>query len=303
MNRMRNSILYLVVHLAIFFNIDRLDVAGKDPLNLEKAVFVLCVIAVVMILSFQWLKILRPPMLILLWTAAYFVTKLILITRRPLIGGVYTYLSFMELGLLLIAVMLARNVALNVEDFNQALENFAFASIFKIKRLPEAQREIEAEMYRSRRFRRPLSIVVLDQESRGGRPKFNKLVQDAQRALMEHYVSAMIVKGLSAQLRQTDILLAHDKKGRLIIVSPDTDNGGAEAFIGRLRAATQNDAFSVNFGAATLPNQALTFEQLLECAVTDLERREDSPTSMDVLEQAAHPTEDVSENVGGLTKR
>ncbi len=302
MNRLRNSILYLVFHLAIFFNIDRLDLAGQDPLNLEKAVFVLTVLVVAMILSIQWLKTLRPSMLLLLSTGAYFVAKLILISRRPLIGGIYTYLSFMELGLFLIAVMLARTVALNVEAFNEALENFAFASIFKIKRVQEAQRDIEAEMYRSRRFRRPLSIIVLDQQSRGGKPKFNKLVQDAQRALMKHYVSAMIVKELSAQLRQTDILLAHDKKGRLIILSPDTDNGGAEAFIGRLRTATQDAAFSVKFGAATLPNQALTFEQLLECAETDLQRRVDGLPSMELLEKPAAPTEEVSESVGALKK-
>jgi len=274
MHRLRNSILGLLIHLTILFNIERFDFDGTNVINLETALYALTVIAIILILSIKWFRSLSQPVLLALWSAAYVALKLILIGRRPLLGDMYTYLSFTELGLLLIGVLLAQRIALNIEEFEQALKNFAFANISKVRRVNEAQDEIQAEIYRSRRFQRPLSLVVLEQDANKVQANINKIVQDAQRSLMEHYISVMMARELSAQLRQTDILLEHDKKGRLIIVSPDTDRTGIEAFISRLKSLSRTGLFSVNFGVATFPIHALTFDQLLEHAEGNLQQQQ-----------------------------
>jgi hypothetical protein len=279
MRRLRDSMLMLLIHLTIVFNIERLDLDVTNVINLETAVYGLTIIAVILTLSIKSLKSLQQPVLLLLWAGAYFAMKLMLLSQRPLLGDIYTYLSFTELGLFLIAVFLAQKLALNIEEFEQALKNFAFARLSKIKRVQEAQGEIQAEIYRSRRFQRPLSLIVLEQDGSTAQANINKVVQDAQRSLMEHYVSVMIARELSAQLRQTDILLEHDKKGRLVIVSPDTDNTGTEAFVNRLNSLNRSGLFSVNFGAATFPNHALTFEQLLEHAEMNLQQEIDGRIS------------------------
>jgi hypothetical protein len=281
MRRLRDSILGLLIHLTILFNIERFDFDGTNVINLETALYVLAVVAIIMILSIKWFRTVQTPLLLAIWSVAYVAMKLILIERRPLLGDIYTYLSFTELGLLLIGVLLAQRVALNIEEFEQALKNFAFANISKVRRVQEAQEEIRAEIYRSRRFQRPLSLVVLEQDANKVQANINKIVQDAQRSLMEHYISVMMARELSAQLRQTDILLEHDKKGRLIIVSPDTDHGGIEAFISRLKSLSRSGLFSVNFGTATFPMHALTFDQLLEHAEGDLQQQMESRVSVE----------------------
>lgn|GEM_PF-1513604 len=281
MRRLQGSILYLLIHLTILFNIERLDFDGKNVINLETAVYGLTIIAVIMILSIQGLRILPQPILISFWAFVYFTVKLILLSKRPLLGDFYTYVTFTELGLFLIAVFLAQRLALSIEEFEQSAKKFAFASASTIKRLQEAQEEIQAEIYRSRRFHRSLSVLVLEKESSKLPTGIGEAIQDAERSLMEHYISAMMIREISAQLRQTDILLEHDKKDRLIIVSPDTDDAGAKAFIHRLRSLVQSELFSINFGAATFPDHALTFEQLLEHAELNLQQQLDSRISVD----------------------
>lgn len=281
MRRLRDSILGLLIHLTILFNIERVDLDAPDVINLDTAVYALTLLAIIMVFTIKGLRTLSQPLSMGLWSAAYIFTKLVLVSHRPLWGGIFTYLSLTELGLFLIAVFLAQKVALHIGEFEQAVKNFAFASNSKIKRVDEAQGDIQAEIYRSRRFQRPLSLIVLEQDNSKVQTNINKVVQDAQRTLMEQYMSAMMARELSVQLRQTDILLEHEKTGRLVIVSPDTDDNGIEAFIHRLRSLNRNGTFFINFGAATFPNHALTFEELLERAEMNLKQQAESPISLD----------------------
>jgi GGDEF domain-containing protein len=281
MRRLLGSILYLLIHLTILFNIERLDLDGRNTIDLATPLYALTLLAIILTLSIKGLRTLPRPFLITLWTAVYFVMKLVLVSQRPLVGGIYTYLSFTELGLMLIAVFLTQKLALNIEEFEEAAKIFAFANVSKIKRVEEAQEEIQTEIYRSRRFQRPLSVIVLEQDESKIQANLNKVVQDVHHSLMKEYISAMLAKELLVQLRQTDILLEPDKKGRFIILSPDTDDDGTKAFVHRLKSLVRNDLFSINFGAATFPNDALTFEQLLEQAESNLQQQIDGRISMD----------------------
>lgn len=280
MRRLQDSVLYLVIQLAILFNLERLDIAGANVINLTTAVYLLTVIAVILVLSVKWMRSMNKPVLMILWAAIYLIMKVTLMPRHPLVGGIYTYLTFTEFGMFLISVYLAHNLAVNIDENEQAVKNFAFAGNAKIKRTQEAQERINAEIYRSRRFQRSLSIIVMDQDLSNVRMDINKVVQDAQRTFMEQYISAMVVKEVSAQLRQTDILLEHEKGGKLIIVSPDTDDTGVKYLIERLSSLTHSGDLSLSFGTATFPDDGLTFEQLLKHADTGVHQKVDAPIGL-----------------------
>lgn len=286
MQKLRISILSLVIFLIILFNIERLDIgAQENVINFDTAVYVMIVAAIIMILSIKWLQTLSQPALIALSTGVYLISQLVLPSYHPLLGGMYTYLSFTELGLFIVAVFLTQNLALNIKDFEQAVENFAFANTRKIKPVQEAYEEIQDEIYRSRRFQRSLSIVVMEQDPEKAQKNINKVVQDAQRLMMEQYTSLVIAKELTAQLRRTDLLLENGKKGGLVILSPDTDIANTEALIERLKSVAQSEEFPINFGVAIFPDHALTFEQLVEHAEMDLLQRMNSPISGNSLKE------------------
>ena len=287
MQKLRISIVNLLIFIIILFNIERLDIgAQENVINLDSAVYAMIVVAILLILSIRRLQKLPQHPLIALTIGTYIIVMLVLTPHHPLLGGIYTYLSITQLGLFIVAVFLAQNLALNIRDFELAVENFAFANMRKVKPVQEAYEEIQDEIYRSRRFQRSLSIVVLEQDSGKIQKNINKVVQDAQRVLMEQYTSLMIAKELTTQLRRTDLLLANGKKGGLVILSPDTDVANTEALIERLKTVTQSEEFPINFGVAIFPDHALTFEQLVEHAEMDLQQRMNSPIDVNSLKEA-----------------
>jgi hypothetical protein len=130
-----------------------------------------------------------------------------------------------------------------------------------------------------------MSIIVLEQDPKEIQANISKLTKDAQRAIVEQYFSVVVAKELVAQLRETDLVLENDKNGRLVILSPDTGTSESETLIGRLNSLTQSTAFSINFGAATFPDHALTFEQLLEHAESNLKQRTNGHINVDVVRE------------------
>lgn len=286
MRKLRNSIIYLVLYLSVLFNIERIDVGGPNVINISTDVYVLIVTAIIMVLAIGWFKSLNQPTLILLWTAVYFAMRALFLAHRPIVGGGFTYITFTEWGMLTIGVVIAQILASNIGGVEKALKDFAFANVTGIPRIDEAQEKIQAEIYRSRRFQRSLSIIVLEKDWNDSRTSINTEL-DAQSVLMAEYVSAIIVRELSTQLRQTDFMLEHDKRGKFVIVSPDTDRAGVDRLIERLKSLDQIKLFSVRFGAATFPEQGLTFEHLMEKAETDLRQRTGS--SVEALAQEKIP--------------
>jgi hypothetical protein len=280
MPRLQNSVLYLLILLTFLFNIERLDVAGAQVINLATGVYVLSATAVFLTIIVKWIRSLPQPVFVLCWIAVFFLTKVALISKRPLLGGIYTYLTFTELSLFIAVVLLAYSLARNLGDVERSINSFAFANFPRIKRVEDAQEEIQEEIYRSRRFQRHLSIVVLEREWKGVPNKNNTAVHDTERVLTEGFLFSRMVRDILTQLRQTDLLLEHNKKSRLIIVSPETDHVGIENLIERLRPLAQSETISSNFSAATFPEDGLTFEQLLEHAELELPRRTASRISL-----------------------
>jgi hypothetical protein len=284
MRKLQDSILSLLIHVVILFNIERLDLDARDVIDLDSIVYILTVVVMVLILSIKRLAGLRQPILLSLATGVFFIVKLL--SNRPLIGDIYTYLSFTELGLFLVAVFLVQNVAINLKEFEQNAHTFSFANVRKVKRVQEAYKEIEAEIYRSRRFRRPLSVIVLEHDTKDLQTNVKKLSEEAQRAMMEQYFSVILAKELASQLRETDMLLENDKNGRLLILSPDTGVSESETLIKRLYSLTKGSDFSIKFGAATFPEHALAFEHLLDHAEINLQERANGHVNVDMLKEA-----------------
>lgn len=283
MRKLQDSILSLLIHIIILFNIERLDINVPDVINLETMIYVLTVAAIILILSIKQLAMVRQPVLMTIAAIVFFIVKIL--SPRPLVGDIYTYLSFTELGLFLVAVFLAQNLAMNIKDLELNAQAFSFANVRKVKRVQEAYKEIEAEIYRSRRFRRPMSVVVLEQETKDLQANIKKLTQNAQRAILEQYFSVILAKELATQLRETDLLLENEKNGRLVILSPDTGVNEAETLIKRLNGLTEGTEFSIKYGAATFPDHALAFEQLLEHAEANLQQRVNGHFNVDVLKE------------------
>jgi GGDEF domain-containing protein len=129
-------------------------------------------------------------------------------------------------------------------------------------------------MISSRRRQRPLSLVVLQADPSSMNMMMHRLVQDVQRLMMQRYLLVSITRVLSRHTRRTDIIIEGQQPGRLVLLAPETTGEQAIALGERLtRVAQERMGIDANYSVASFPEQALTYEELLNVAEQRLGRQ------------------------------
>jgi PleD family two-component response regulator len=128
----------------------------------------------------------------------------------------------------------------------------------------ESQR-IKIELTRSRRYHRPLSVAVIEVESEAEKIT-REMLKSIQYDLLSRFTTARVGQIIDDRIRQTDLVL-RDQKGRFIVLCPETDLPSAMLLAKRISQAIKERAsLGVLWGVAAFPDEALTFEDLLQKA-------------------------------------
>lgn len=272
MTYIRSLIIALLVGLSIFFNLERLNFAQVDIINLASFVYVLGVVAMISIISIPtiWRSSVGVPLGI--WLGIYIFSKLLLFNNRPVVGGLYTYLTITEIVLLSILIWLAYKVARTLHDFEEAIANISLSQVRgRVQSLDEATNIIRGEMLRSRRFHRPLSVIVVRAETDSIKATLHQIVREVQQAMMERYVFTSLAHIISNCIERTNHVLAHSERNRFILLCPETDETDTTSLIEHIRdVADEKLGVSLACGVSSFPDQALTFEELVNQAEKNL---------------------------------
>lgn len=265
MAQIRWRIIALLLWLAIFFNIERLDISGPDTINLSSSVYGIGIVAAIAVLTpaFQRQSVVLPIGLAL---GAYLAT--LVLGPDPVLGGAHTYLTFTGFFMLAVTVLLAFHLGQALTEFLVAVEEMTFSSKGgRLRTQAEAQELIHTEMVSSRRTQRPMSLVMLQADATAMNMMMHRLIQDIQRSMMQRYLLSSVARVLSRYLRRTDIIIEGQRSGRLVFLAPETNEEDAIAFGQRItRIANERLGVAAEFSIATFPQQALTFEELLNVA-------------------------------------
>ncbi len=295
MNTLRLYVTALVLNLALFYNIERLDVYAVDLVNIPTFVYVLAVVVVLSIVAVA--KSWRVSMLgwMLSWMTVYLLLKLFVFTNRPVLGGMYTYITITEIVFLLLTILLSYRVAFHLHDFEDAVENITFAGV-RERVLPYQEGVLNAktEMYRGRRYERPISVVVMEPEPESIKASLHRSVQKVQQSMMSRYIYMGLARVVSQEMRRMDIAIEHQEQGRLVVLCPETNGEGANAMVKRIRkTASEQLGVSFEVGIASFPGEAVTFEELLNRAENQL--KESSSNSNGPLSSGSNDGEKKSE--------
>jgi len=268
----------LVISLAIFFNIERLDFGEVNIVNIDSFVYVLALLTVISVISIPTLRRSSVYVLGAVWIGAYLVAKILLYTsagKHPLLGGVYTYLTITEVGLLLITLLLAHKLASAIDDFEGAVKKITFRHTNKrIRQLDEAEDEIQLEMFRSRHYHHPLGILIVQPESGFAQTAMHRAVREVQQAMINTYVTRSIAQTFIKYIRRTDLIMEQADQERFVILCPDTNAADLALMAEYLEVVAQEElSASVVCGTATFPDEAITFEELMRQAETRLNHR------------------------------
>ena len=264
----------LIICLSIFLNIERLDYVEDNIINISSFVYVLGVLTVISIIAFRPVWRLSTSTLVIATLGAYLFCKLVIFTNQPLIGGIQTYVSFAEVTLLCGLVILAQLFARSLRHFEEILETLTLPhGSPNVPTLDEAIEDVKAEMHLSRRHERSLSVVIVDYKSEQNQKTLNRVFNDLKSLLESRYAANRFARLLNGAIRRTDRLIEVRGHNRFIVLCHETNGEGLGQLLQRIQSGAENQMGApVAFGSASFPDEALTFEELLNKAETRLEQ-------------------------------
>jgi hypothetical protein len=261
MSNLKRSLFWVAFYLVIIFFLGQLDRVDRPVINLANYFYILVFVAVpcmVLIPSFY-----RAPQFvsIIFWASIYFGLSRVFdrtLSAPNNVESIFTEVVLLELGVWLsyhLAVDLAHSESLVDTMAQSAFPNQAIE-------MEEASNLLRNEITRSRRYRRPLSLLIV-QVVPENKDVYQQLFKNFQRDLLNHFSSARMGQLIGAQIRQTDILM-RDRLGRFIVLCPETDKESVSKLGERIRSVLEEGTgLQISCGCSSFPDEALTFDDLV----------------------------------------
>jgi GGDEF domain-containing protein len=179
-------------------------------------------------------------------------------------------LTVTQIGAIILTGLLSRQVTYKLDEVQRVIASITFHHIGQLPpSLMEAQEAVYQEVKRARHYERPLSVIALKVDQKVFEIALPQIVKEVQHAMRKEFVLARIARILDQTLHDFEtITLRHDC---FILVLPETDAEHASLVAERLKEAVRQEMkLKLKVGAATFPEQAVTFEGLIELATHNL---------------------------------
>jgi len=262
------SMLILLIFWAIVFNIEKLaQISDQTVPGIHLFVLILMPIIGILIIFIPFFQ--RQNLIFSLLGA--FILFLILSVATNTQPFSNFFLTLIEVILLLAGTYLAHLVANNFLAVQYSIENVILPKhghrVYDDRDM--AKRIIEHEFIRGRRYNHPITAVILEpnQSEMNSTAAIEQVTREIQEAIKGHYYSNKIMQVLENETRLTDLVVEWDKQGRFVIICPETTAESSTKLVDRLQSAVkENLGLSIAYGIASFPNDARTFEAVLEKA-------------------------------------
>jgi len=276
MTNLKRSFFWAAFYLAVIFVLGQTDYSGRPIINFASYFYLAVILAVPITLFFPGISRVSPFVPLFVWAGVYLV--LLQIIDRSLSAKVGEFsVVVLEFVLLEAGVWFAYQLAVQLSHAESIMDALALTAFPNRAHDIDAENQrIKIELTRSRRYHRPLSLVVI--ESLGDDEKIAiEMLKGVQHDLMNRFTSARVGQIIDDRIRQTDLVL-RDHRGRFVILCPETDLASAELLAKRIiHAIRERTDLDVLFGVSAFPDEALTFDDLLQKARERLARLRETP--------------------------
>lgn len=259
--------------MTLFFNIERFDYSVDNLIDIQTFVYILGIVAVTAVISLPFLHTASPSRANLIFLGIYLIAKLASIASgAQSIGGLQTYVMITEVSFLSILIGLALHLARQLHILFQDIESSMLTSSGDpIERVEEASLVIKSEVQRSRYYGHPMSVVVVKVEDHSVEISFNRVMKEIQEKLVARYVRLKLAKAIRGQLRLMDQVFEKED-GTLVILCPEVDGDASFILTERIQIAAKQVGIQVQSTTASFPEDAITFESLVEKANKKLQK-------------------------------
>lgn len=265
---LKNSVILMISFVIFVLGVSNIQYFEYNVLDFHSIFFVLLAIACLMGLLFTGPLLQRGVRVSLLlflgfWAVVYGITwASYWRTEEPLALDILV----VQFILLEVGAGLAYNAGTNIGQIERILEGLAVTTYpNRMKDVQAATERIKDELNRSRRYHHPLSLLVF-KFKKVDKMEIWKQQEFLQKDVLLRFTIARIGQVISNLSRQTDIVL-RGVDGQFIVLCPETEYENLSNMAERIRAVVFDKiGASLLWGSASFPDEALTFDDLLQSA-------------------------------------
>ena len=261
MSHLKRSLFWVGFYLAIIFILGQLDRVDRPVVNLASYFYILVFVVVPCIILIP--AFYRAPQFIsmIFWASIYFALSRVL--DRSLSAPDSFETIFVEVVLLELGVWLSYQLAVDLAHSASLVDTMAQSAFpNQAQEIEDATSLIRNEINRSRRYHRPLSLLIFHAAPEN-KDVYRELFRSFQQDLINRFSSARMGQLIGERIRQTDILL-RDRVGRFVVLCPETDKENVLLLGERIYNTLQNSTgLQISWGSSSFPDEALTFEDML----------------------------------------
>jgi len=266
------TILGLFAYLAVIYNLDKLGIQAGVSLTLYPVLYVVMTMAILLVIAFS--AQVKIPLVgcICAWSAVYLIGRWVLYPASRFWVGMNIYQTVTEMTLLAVAVALAYHLAIQLHQIEELGSLFSLpTSVRQVRTLHSAIEDIKVEFVRSRRYNHPLSLMVIEPSQFTLKEDLNRIIRENQKKVSRRYLAARLAEIIIHQARRTDMIMTKDWDGHFIILCPENNTDGTSTLAQRIQADVKNSlGVSIQYGIAAFPSDALTWEELVRRAETNM---------------------------------
>ncbi|MBK8616123.1 MAG: diguanylate cyclase [Anaerolineales bacterium] len=264
MTNLKRSFFWIAFYLLLVLVLGQLDRSNTPIINFAAYFYLTAIIIVPVMIFVPSLHKVSVFVPMFFWGAIYF--ALFQIIDRELTATLDMEVIILEIVILEVGVWLSYQLAVGIESSESLMDALAQGTFpHRALEMESASEQLKIEFARSRRYHRPLSLLVVH-----AYPKDEEVVREMLKSLQHDVLSrlsnARIGQSIGEAVRQTDLLI-RDHVGRFVILCPETDLESAIFLAERIcKIVEERAGLHVNCGVASFPDEALTFEDLLHLA-------------------------------------
>jgi hypothetical protein len=265
MTNLKRAFFWAAIYLAVIFVLGQTDYTGRPIINFASYFYLAVMIAVPVTLFFPSISRVSSLVPLAVWAGVYLI--LLQMINRDLSANAGEFpVIVLEFVLLEAGVWFAHQLALQIGHAESIMDALALSAFPNRAHDIEAEgQRIKIELTRSRRYHRPLSLVVIESESEDQKTT-REMLKSVQQDLLNRFTSARVGQIIDDRIRQTDLVL-RDHRGRFVILCPETNLENTILLAKRIaQAVRERTNLHVLWGVAAFPEEALTFDDLLQKA-------------------------------------
>ena len=263
MKRMRFLVALLVIWLFLFYNIERLS----KPIDITDVAYTFVPLVAALTICVPRLRHLPLWVHLVIPAMVFLVLKAWLKSR---VWGTALPLTVMEICVIAVTIILARWVSNGMGEFESAIAHITIGQVDTLaKPFSTGQAEMYREIRRARHHQRPLALMAVGVDEKLMRVALDRMVQEVQQAMMKRYLLSDVARTLCHKLEDYNVIARTND--HFLVLLPEVTSEQLPDLIGRLRQAVSEQVGVIpQIGTASFPEDAVTFDGLVEQAVGEM---------------------------------